>query len=314
MLMSAIQPHGLKFLFLSISGFNNSTLQDICAIYHLNIADLKINAVKSANEMVKNERALKKEKIEGNVWSSGYNEQTGKSNGKLKTKSKGKVNGPLGHRIRFWEAGFRIRIKNWNQRDQRCRNGTGKGKVMCHIVTQQWFWNHASENDQGQSSSSRPVYNIWEALNNQAIQNMQPDWHRGFQDLRPVGQQQPYFQSQASTSNYGSASSALHHPLNCHRLKINHSDPMLRAKASMQTLPILLVPRLPQHLQEPYRSGQVTSSTVTCPSHTASRSFRASGYSQWRILGQNKVTYIWSHSAYKVTSRSWLQRTMSTRS
>ena len=144
-------------------------------------------------------------------------------------KTKSKVNGPHGHGIR---------IKNGIKVIKRAT----KGEVGCQVCgksghqTHQCWWNQSSAQSSQtstsqlpyQNQSSRQVCNMSEYPQDQPTQTLQHDHLKGFQDLRPVAQQQSQTTNRSvATSHYGSVSSVLHHPgqvrgFSRHRLNINH--------------------------------------------------------------------------------------------
>ena len=129
-----------------------------------------------------------------------------------------------------------------------------------HSVDQCWWAQKTSSSGAG-SDQQRQVYNISAQPGDHSISIMPSDQLRGFQDLRPLHQQQPlnqpYFSQPSSSSAVSSVFASGHgQGFSGHQLRVNHFTSSISEDCIMEVNfnnPIYDIgPSLPQECQEPW--------------------------------------------------------------
>ena len=155
----------------------------------------------------------------------------GQSKGKTKSKGKGQWTTWSGQ---SW---------SWNQNQGQGGKGKGKGHQVCshcgrkgHSVDQCWWAPKISSSGAG-SDHQRQVYNISAQPGDHSVSIMPTDQLRGFQDLRPLHQQQPlnqpYFSQPSSSSAVSSVFfSGQGQGFSGHQLRINHFSHQVSQKTT----------------------------------------------------------------------------------
>ena len=191
---------------LLINYFNNSITTDSKEIYQFDISG-KVSKEDSVNQVGKKGKG-KSKKSKGQSKGKGSSQnQPQKGKGKSKGQSKGKTKSRGKGQWTTWSG----QPWSWNQNQGQGQGGKGKGKghQVCshcgrkgHSVDQCWWAQKTSSS--GTSSDQRQVYNISAQPGDHSVAVMPTDQLRGFQDLRPVHQQQsinqPYFSQPYSSS------------------------------------------------------------------------------------------------------------------
>ena len=248
---------------LLINYFNNSITTDSKEIYQFDISG-KVSKEDSVNQVGKKGKG-KSKKSKGQSKGKGSSQnQTQKGKGKSKGQSKGKTKSKGKGQWTTWSG----QSWSWNQNQGQGQGGKGKGKghQVCshcgrkgHSVDQCWWAQKTSSS--GTSSDQRQVYNISAQPGDHSVAVMPTDQLRGFQDLRPVHQQQsinqPYFSQPSSSSAVSSVfASGQGQGFSGHHLRINHFTSDVSEDYIMEvniSNPIYDIgPSLPQECQEPW--------------------------------------------------------------
>ena len=191
---------------LLINYFNNSITTDSKEIYQFDISG-KVSKEDSMNQVGKKGKGTSK-KSKGHSKGKGSSQnQPQKRKGKSKGQSKGKTKSKGKGQWTTWSG----QSWSWNQNQGQGQGGKGKGKghQVCshcgrkgHSVDQCWWAQKTSSS--GTSSDQRQVYNISAQPGDHSVAVMPTDQLRGFQDLRPLHQQQsinqPYYSQPSSSS------------------------------------------------------------------------------------------------------------------
>ena len=248
---------------LLINYFNNSITTDSKEIYQFDISG-KVSKEDSVNQVGK-KGIGKSKKSKGQSKGKGSSQnQTQKGKGKSKGQSKGKTKSKGKGQWTTWSG----QSWSWNQNQGQGQGGKGKGKghQVCshcgrkgHSVDQCWWAQKTSSS--GTSSDQRQVYNISAQPGDHSVAVMPTDQLRGFQDLRPVHQQQsinqPYFSQPSSSSAVSSVFAyGQGQGFSGHHLRINHFTSDVSEDYIMEvniSNPIYDIgPSLPQECQEPW--------------------------------------------------------------
>ena len=247
---------------LLINYFNNSITTDSKEIYQFDISG-KVSKEDSMNQVGKKGKG-KSKKSKGQSKGKGSSQnQPQKGKGKSKGQSKGKTKSKGKGQWTTWSG----QSWSWNQNQGQGGKGKGKGHQVCshcgrkgHSVDQCWWAQKTSSS--GNSSDQRQVYNISAQPGDHSVAVMPTDQLRGFQDLRPLHQQQqplnqPYYSQPSSSSAVSSVfASGQGQGFSGHHLRINHFTSDVTEDYIMEvniSNPIYDIgPSLPQECQEPW--------------------------------------------------------------
>ena len=187
--------HGMTFTISSSTTSTIAFTSDSKEIYQFDISG-KVSKEDSVNQVGKKGKG-KSKKSKGQSKGKGSSQnQPQKGKGKSKGQSKGKTKSKGKGQWTTWSG----QSWSWNQNQGQGQGGKGKGKghQVCshcgrkgHSVDQCW-WAQKTSSSGTSSDHQRQVCNISAQPGDHSVAVMPTDQLRGFQDLRPLHQQQPH--------------------------------------------------------------------------------------------------------------------------